>query len=62
MLIVNVHWYIQALLQFGLSTQSSECWEFWKYVEDAEFGPGPLVHIVFIVGKLKFGDVNLQGK
>ena len=36
-------------------------WKFWKYVEEAEFGPGLPVHTVFIMGKLLAGDRNLQG-
>ena len=33
----------------------------WKYVEEAEFGPGLPVHTVFIMGKLLAGDRNLLG-
>ena len=36
-------------------------WKFWKYVEEAEFGPGLLVHTVFIMGKLLARDRNLLG-
>ena len=36
-------------------------WKFWKYVEEAEFGPGLQVHTVFITGKLLARDRNLLG-
>ena len=36
-------------------------WKFWKYVEEAEFGPRLPVHTVFIMGKLLARDQNLLG-
>ena len=36
-------------------------WKFWKYVEEAEFGSGLLVHTIFIMGKLLARDQNLLG-
>ena len=36
-------------------------WKFWKYVEEAEFGPRLQVHTVFIMGKLLARDRNLLG-
>ena len=36
-------------------------WKFWKYVEEAEIGPGLPVHTVFIMGKFLAGDRNLLG-
>ena len=36
-------------------------WKFWKYMEEAKFGPGLPVHTAFILGKLLAGDRNLQG-
>lgn len=36
-------------------------WRFFKYVEEAEFGPGLPVNTVFIEGKLIAGDCNLPG-
>ena len=35
--------------------------KFWKYVEEAKFGPGLPVHTVFIMGKLLARDRNLLG-
>ncbi|XP_024023245.1 uncharacterized protein LOC21398546 isoform X1 [Morus notabilis] len=35
-------------------------WRFWKFVEEAEFGPGPPFHTLFILGLLVSGDPNLQ--
>ncbi|XP_048318533.1 uncharacterized protein LOC107429396 isoform X2 [Ziziphus jujuba] len=36
--------------QVGFGTADEGEWKFWKHVEEAEFGPGPPVHTVFIVG------------
>ena len=36
-------------------------WKFYKYVEEAEFGPGLPVHTIFIMGKLLARDQNLLG-
>ena len=36
-------------------------WKFWKYMEEAEFGPGLPIHTVFIMGKLLAGNRNLEG-
>ena len=50
----------------GIGTRGFEVidggeWKFWKYVEEAEFGPGLPVHTVFIMGKLLARDQNLLG-
>lgn len=36
-------------------------WSLFKYVEEAEFGPGFPVNTVFIMGKLLDGNENCQG-
>ncbi|XP_058091473.1 uncharacterized protein LOC131237621 isoform X2 [Magnolia sinica] len=51
----------QVLSQVGVGRSIEEHWVFWKYIEEPEFGPEPLVHTVFICGKLKLGDINIQG-
>lgn len=43
---------------FGAADEGE--WKFWKYVEEAEFGPGPPVHTVFIVGSTA-ANQNSQG-
>ncbi|KAL6010843.1 hypothetical protein ACLOJK_001285 [Asimina triloba] len=50
----------QVLSQIGVGRSVVEEWVFWKYVEEAEFGPEPLVHSVFIYGKLKSDEISLQ--
>nr|XP_023885792.1 uncharacterized protein LOC111997893 isoform X3 [Quercus suber] len=50
----------KVLEQVGFEVTDGGEWKFWKYVEEAEFGPGPPVHTVFIMGKLLAGDRNLQ--
>ena len=50
----------------GIGTRGFEVtdggeWKFWKYVEEAEFGPRLPVHTVFIMGKLLARDQNLLG-
>lgn len=45
----------------GLAATDGGEWKVWKYVEEAEFGPGLPVHSVFISGQLVAGDRNLQG-
>ena len=36
-------------------------WSLFKYVEEAEFGPGFPVNTVFVMGKLLDGNQNCQG-
>ncbi|KAK4605950.1 hypothetical protein RGQ29_000296 [Quercus rubra] len=50
----------KVLEQVGFEVTDGGEWKFWKYVEEAEFGPGLPVHTVFIMGKLLAGDRNLQ--
>ncbi|XP_077253250.1 metallo-hydrolase/oxidoreductase superfamily protein isoform X2 [Tasmannia lanceolata] len=50
----------QVLSQVGLGKLIGGNWAFWKFVEESEFGPEPLVHSVFILGKLKAEDEALQ--
>lgn len=50
----------QVLDQVGLVATGGVEWKFWKFVEEAEFGPSPLVHTVFITGKLLADVQNLQ--
>lgn len=38
--------------QCGLGIPNGGQWIFWKYVEEAEFGPGSPVHTVFVVGTM----------
>ncbi|XP_065635411.1 uncharacterized protein LOC111997893 isoform X5 [Quercus suber] len=52
----------KVLEQVGFEVTDGGEWKFWKYVEEAEFGPGPPVHTVFIMGKLLAGDRNLQAE
>ncbi|KAJ0962690.1 hypothetical protein J5N97_027812 [Dioscorea zingiberensis] len=37
----------------GLATAISKDWMFWKYLEEAEFGPKPLIHTLFILGRME---------
>ncbi|KAF5194505.1 Metallo-hydrolase/oxidoreductase superfamily protein [Thalictrum thalictroides] len=50
----------QVLLQLGLDNTIDGNWEFSKYVEEPEFGPGPPIHTVFITGKLRLEDDKSQ--
>ncbi|XP_075635609.1 uncharacterized protein LOC142607849 isoform X1 [Castanea sativa] len=52
----------KVLEQVGFEVTDGGEWKFWKYVEEAEFGPGLPVHTVFIMGKLLAGDRNLQAE
>ena len=45
----------------GFEVANGGEWKFWKYVEEAEFGPRLQVHTVFIMGKLLARDRNLLG-
>ena len=58
--VVNLG-YLQVLEQVGFEITNGGEWKFWKYVEEAKFGPGLPVHTVFIMGKLLAGDRNLLG-
>ncbi|KAL5726407.1 hypothetical protein ACHQM5_009453 [Ranunculus cassubicifolius] len=52
----------QVLLQLGYDESEIDGnWEFCKYVEEPEFGPGSPVHTVFISGKLMLENDNLRG-
>lgn len=48
------------LEQVGFKTADVVDWRLWKYVEEAQFGPGPPINSVFIRGKL-VADQNLRG-
>ncbi|KAF7847216.1 hypothetical protein BT93_L3186 [Corymbia citriodora subsp. variegata] len=50
---------VQGLGLVGLEVSDVGEWRFFKYVEEAEFGPGLPVNTVFIEGKLIAGDCNL---
>ncbi|PIA33350.1 hypothetical protein AQUCO_04100044v1 [Aquilegia coerulea] len=50
----------QVLLQLGFENTVDGNWEFWKYVEEPEFGPGPPIHTVFLTGKLTLEDDKFQ--
>ncbi|KAK4771943.1 hypothetical protein SAY86_013718 [Trapa natans] len=43
---------ISALRQAGLELADTAEWRFSKYVEEADFGPGPAIDVVFLVGRL----------
>eukprot|EP00268_Persea_americana_P026401 TRINITY_DN2582_c1_g1_i5.p1 TRINITY_DN2582_c1_g1~~TRINITY_DN2582_c1_g1_i5.p1 ORF type:complete len:555 (+),score=76.29 TRINITY_DN2582_c1_g1_i5:89-1666(+) len=43
----------QVLSQVGIERSAVGHWVLWKYVEEADFGPEPAIHTVFIRGKLK---------
>ena len=47
--------------QVGFEVTDGGKLKFWKYVEEAEFGPSLSVHTVFIMGKLLARDRNLLG-
>ena len=47
--------------QVGFEVIDGGEWKFWKYVEEAEFGPGLPVRTVFIEGNLLARDRNLLG-
>ncbi|KAK9934714.1 hypothetical protein M0R45_021848 [Rubus argutus] len=49
----------RVLEQVGFKTADVVDWRLWKYVEEAQFGPGPPINSVFIRGKL-VADQNLQ--
>ena len=46
-----------------IGIKESECgqWRFWRFVEEAEFGPGLPVHTVFLVANLAVEVHKLQG-
>ncbi|KAH7658448.1 Metallo-hydrolase/oxidoreductase protein [Dioscorea alata] len=44
----------------GLDNAISKDWMFWKFVEEAEFGPEPFIHTVFVLGRLKSHVEALQ--
>ncbi|KAI3423527.1 Protein kinase domain-containing protein [Psidium guajava] len=50
---------IEGLGLVGLEVSDVGEWRFFKYVEEAEFGPGLPINTVFIEGKLISGDCNL---
>lgn len=45
----------------GIERSAVGHWVLWKYVEEADFGPEPAIHTVFIRGKLKDKEENRQG-
>lgn len=45
----------------GIGTSTVKHWALWKYVEEADFGPDPPIHMVFIRGKLKEEEENRRG-
>ncbi|TYI36940.1 hypothetical protein ES332_A03G176900v1 [Gossypium tomentosum] len=49
------------LEKLGLKVNDVGEWSLFKYVEEAEFGPGFPVNTVFIMGKLLDGNQNCQG-
>ncbi|KAK9091359.1 hypothetical protein Sjap_024536 [Stephania japonica] len=48
------------LYQLGLRREIEGQWELWKFVEEAEFGPGEPIQTVFIHGRLRPGDEDPQ--
>ncbi|KAK1281345.1 hypothetical protein QJS04_geneDACA003069 [Acorus gramineus] len=52
----------QVFPQIGVMDKDFGQWVFWKYVHEAEFGPGPLVHMVYILGRLKSAETEVQEK
>jgi len=38
-----------------------ERWRFWKYAEEADFGPGNPIHTVFITGQNAVVDGSSDG-
>lgn len=51
----------QVLSQVGIETSTVRHWALWKYVEEADFGPDPPIHMVFMRGKLKEEEENRRG-
>ncbi|KAM1190387.1 hypothetical protein ACFX13_011264 [Malus domestica] len=50
----------QVLEQVGSKAADGGDWRLSKYVEEAQFGPGPPINSVFIRGKLVASEQNLQ--
>ncbi|KAM1846879.1 hypothetical protein ACFX14_011232 [Malus domestica] len=50
----------QVLEQVGSKAADGRDWRLSKYVEEAQFGPGPPINSVFIRGKLVASEQNLQ--
>ncbi|KAL4282338.1 hypothetical protein GQ457_03G007230 [Hibiscus cannabinus] len=51
----------EVLGKLGLQTSDAGEWSLFKYVEEAEFGPGVPVKTVFVMGKLLDGNQTCQG-
>ncbi|XP_039017925.1 uncharacterized protein LOC120149099 isoform X2 [Hibiscus syriacus] len=51
----------EVLEKLGLQMNDVGEWSLFKYVEEAEFGPGGPVNTVFVMGKLLDGNRNCQG-
>ena len=44
-----------------MATAAIGDWSLLKYVEEADFGPGPPVHTLFLIGILDTKEENSQG-
>ncbi|KAK8627311.1 hypothetical protein V6N13_134924 [Hibiscus sabdariffa] len=51
----------EVLEKLGLRMSDAGEWSLFKYVEEAEFGPGVPVKTVFVMGKLLDGNQTCQG-
>lgn len=52
---------MQVISLVVLDSAINKDWMFWKFVEEAEFGPEPLIHTVFVLGRLESHVEALQG-
>ncbi|XP_050225621.1 uncharacterized protein LOC126675085 isoform X2 [Mercurialis annua] len=49
----------RALEQVGVNATEVKDWSFFKFVEEAEFGPGLPIHTIYFTGNLESNDGNL---
>lgn len=46
--------------QVGIGRLVEQRWRLWKYAEGPDFGPGPLIHTVFITSECSLADGNKE--